>query len=309
MRPSGVFVPSQVLPQRFLLWNYDEHRSRQVGGGDAYTTSMLMCRSERPYNPNAALRIHLEPHDIHEGTLYHTHLRIWEPDFIQTRVYVDDQMETTIYCVTTPFTVGVRHRDNDMDLYGQQQEILPVFIIYKRPNHDFPFLNYPDNSMQTFYNFNRLMINSILQVRFPNVDHAIGFLRDLEDHLTQSYLNNQHQPRQPRSRPALALASQPPQVQPTETLVAPAAAPAAAPVQPPLVAPTKPAERIALAIARDFVGHNEPCPITQERLHTGSIAVTGCYCVFQAEALATWASTHTTCPSCRTALSYRVVVV
>jgi hypothetical protein len=195
-----------------------------------------------------------------------------------------------------------------MDLYGQQQEILPVFIMYKRPNHDFPFLNYPDNSMHTFYNFNRLMMSSILQVRFPNVEYALGFLRDLEDHLTQSYLNiHQGQPRQPRSRAV-------PVAQPTETIVAPTPAiPASltnpAGAQPPLVAPTKPAERIALAIARDFVAHNEPCPITQERIHSGSIAVTGCYCVFQAESLATWASTHSTCPSCRTALSYRVVTV
>jgi hypothetical protein len=178
--------------------------------------------------------------------------------------------------------------------------------VYKRPNHDHSFLNYPDNSMHTFYNFNRLMLDSILQVRFPNVEYSIGFLRDLEDHLTQSYLNNRQQG-QPRPRPT-------PATQPTETIVTPAPAnpasltiPTAA--QPPLVAPTKPAERIALAIARDFVAHNEPCPITQERIHDGSIAVTGCYCVFQAEALATWATTHSTCPSCRTALSYRVVTV
>jgi hypothetical protein len=74
----------------------------------------------------------------------------------------------------------------------------------------------------------------------------------------------------------------------------------------PLKNPITPRERIAIAIARDFVRYGEKCPITQETLH-GTIAITECYCVFQADALERWANRSDTCPSCRKKLSYRTV--
>jgi hypothetical protein len=90
----------------------------------------------------------------------------------------------------------------------------------------------------------------------------------------------------------------PPSVEEVPVLIPPPAAPKPAP-----------AERIALALARDFVASKEICPITQDPLVKGRIAVTACNCVFQAEGLETWASSHTTCPSCRTELAFRIVSI
>lgn len=93
---------------------------------------------------------------------------------------------------------------------------------------------------------------------------------------------------------------------------APPAEPPAPPAEPPSAPPATiplPAERICLALARDSIQQKEICPISQEILAPGEIAVTACHCVFQAPLLATWASTHTTCPGCRTPLVYRIVTV
>lgn len=70
-----------------------------------------------------------------------------------------------------------------------------------------------------------------------------------------------------------------------------------------------PSERVCIAVARDFILQQEPCPILQEPLTWGSIAVTACYCVFTGDSLAVWAADHTTCPSCRQTLEFRVVNV
>jgi hypothetical protein len=70
-----------------------------------------------------------------------------------------------------------------------------------------------------------------------------------------------------------------------------------------------PAERLCLALARDSIQQKEICPISQEILTPGEIAVTACYCVFQAPLLTMWATTHNTCPACRTLLVYRIVLV
>lgn len=67
-------------------------------------------------------------------------------------------------------------------------------------------------------------------------------------------------------------------------------------------------ERIALAIARDYIVAKEACPITQSSLEPGRIAVASCFCVFQAEGLEQWAGAgHIACPGCRSHLTYRVV--
>jgi hypothetical protein len=70
-----------------------------------------------------------------------------------------------------------------------------------------------------------------------------------------------------------------------------------------------PSERVCVALARDYVVQGETCPILQEPLAWGPIAVTACHCVFSGDSLAVWAANNTTCPSCRQALEYRVVRV
>jgi hypothetical protein len=71
--------------------------------------------------------------------------------------------------------------------------------------------------------------------------------------------------------------------------------------------PTLPAERVALALARDSIAQGEVCPITQDKLQATKIGVTGCLCVFQGEAIESYKGT--TCPSCRTPLTVRYVVL
>ena len=73
--------------------------------------------------------------------------------------------------------------------------------------------------------------------------------------------------------------------------------------------PPLPSERVCIALARDYIAQGETCPILQEPLAWGSIAVTACHCVFTGDSLAVWAANHTTCPSCRQHLQYRVVSV
>lgn len=71
--------------------------------------------------------------------------------------------------------------------------------------------------------------------------------------------------------------------------------------------PSMPAERVALALARDYINEKEICPITQDSLQYGRVAVTGCLCVFQAEALE--GANASQCPMCRAHLVFRVVEV
>ena len=90
---------------------------------------------------------------------------------------------------------------------------------------------------------------------------------------------------------------------------APPAAPPAPPAAPPAPPAPIPTERLALALARDSIQQKEICLITQEALTSGEIAVTACHCVFQAPLLTQWATTHTTCPGCRSPLAFRIVTV
>ena len=73
--------------------------------------------------------------------------------------------------------------------------------------------------------------------------------------------------------------------------------------------PPLPSERVCIALARDYIAQGETCPILQEPLSWGSIAVTACHCVFTGDSLAVWATNHTTCPSCRQNLQYRTITV
>lgn len=69
--------------------------------------------------------------------------------------------------------------------------------------------------------------------------------------------------------------------------------------------PSKPSEKVATALARDYVAHGEICPITQEPLEPTEIGVTGCLCVFQGEALKKYEGSS--CPSCRAPLVLRYI--
>lgn len=60
-------------------------------------------------------------------------------------------------------------------------------------------------------------------------------------------------------------------------------------------------------MARDSINQKEICPITQEPLKATKIGVTGCLCVFQGEALENYKGN--TCPSCRTPLTVRYVLL
>ena len=86
----------------------------------------------------------------------------------------------------------------------------------------------------------------------------------------------------------------------------PPPSPSPSPSPSPLPLPT---ERLALSLARDSIQQKEICLITQEALTSGEIAVTACHCVFQAPLLTQWATTHTTCPGCRSPLAFRIVTV
>jgi len=83
---------------------------------------------------------------------------------------------------------------------------------------------------------------------------------------------------------------------------------ASAPSAPP-APPAAPNERVAISLARDFIAQKEVCPITQDQIIGNKVAVTSCNCVFQANSLVAWAAKHSTCPACRTDLTFRIVTV
>ena len=77
----------------------------------------------------------------------------------------------------------------------------------------------------------------------------------------------------------------------------------------PSAPPAYPNERVAISLARDFIAQKEVCPITQDQIVGNKVAVTLCNCVFQANCLVEWAAKHSTCPACRTDLTFRIVTV
>jgi hypothetical protein len=77
------------------------------------------------------------------------------------------------------------------------------------------------------------------------------------------------------------------------------AAPAALPVQPaPVPAPLP--KFVADALIRDAVAAAATCPITMEPIAAATAAVTSCFHVFDANAIAIWMVDHQTCPTCKT---------
>ena len=82
---------------------------------------------------------------------------------------------------------------------------------------------------------------------------------------------------------------------PVTTPVAPAV-----PVIPPIRITLEPIpKRIAWLIADNACKENEMCSITMEHITPLTAAVTTCFHCFEAEAVETWLSTKTTCPTCR----------
>jgi hypothetical protein len=59
-------------------------------------------------------------------------------------------------------------------------------------------------------------------------------------------------------------------------------------------------QRIAWIIAEDASKKEDTCPITLELISPLTAAVTSCYHVFDANAIASWFETHTECPVCKT---------
>jgi len=56
---------------------------------------------------------------------------------------------------------------------------------------------------------------------------------------------------------------------------------------------------VADALIRDAVAANANCPITMEPITTDTAAVTSCFHVFDANAIAIWLADHRTCPTCK----------
>ena len=59
-------------------------------------------------------------------------------------------------------------------------------------------------------------------------------------------------------------------------------------------------QRIAWIIAEDASRNKDNCPITLEPISPLTAAVTSCYHVFDANAIAYWFETHSECPVCKT---------
>jgi hypothetical protein len=75
-------------------------------------------------------------------------------------------------------------------------------------------------------------------------------------------------------------------------------------VPPPLVEraqlPKEIPQRIAWIVAEDVSRKEENCPITLEPISPLTAAVTSCYHVFDANAIASWFESHSECPVCKT---------
>jgi hypothetical protein len=64
-------------------------------------------------------------------------------------------------------------------------------------------------------------------------------------------------------------------------------------------APTPVPLFVAETLAEKAILAEETCPISMDFLQKGEIAVTSCFHIFQADALAEWCTKHSTCPVCK----------
>jgi len=82
--------------------------------------------------------------------------------------------------------------------------------------------------------------------------------------------------------------------------IAGAVAPVPAQQQQPQQGPTPLPKFVADALIRDAVAADAICPITMEPITSATAAVTSCFHVFDANAIAIWLADNHTCPTCKT---------
>ena len=275
------------LPDRFAVFE----------SAELQTGVLQICNKEQlTYNFEDVWRIYPESQSRRLPTVVHGRLDEinHHPVFGRARVQVRHNYEVTAYYCVTPLVVRpVNLRDG-----SQVDEELPVVLMGNEYlyGHARPALTYTieavpfDRWRFTVYEYHMELLR-----RF-NLPGEYEYRRQRVD-LPRPDIEFHRGVRERRRR-----ADTPPPLE-LDTLLQPP--------HPTRVAEevSRPAERIALAIARDFQRQGELCPITQESLKMGEICVTGCFCVFQADALRTWARSKSTCPSCRKSLVYRSVTV
>lgn len=277
------------LPPRFAVWEVDEFQ----------TGVLQICNIQRlRYDDDDILRIYPEdePRRVGynrppiRGRLRDAHWYNRNGNFGHKRVQLYHSLTNIIYyCITNWTVIPVNlHTGHRID------EELPVVIIYgdylygqsRSPtNYTLPLTEIHRYREVVQHMYEELMSH----FGFPYLRHQPALWEDDLPRLDGMGHRRARQPTPPPRREPIIMQDDdlPPQPAPLQ----------------------RPSERIALAIARDFQREGESCPITQEPLKLGEICVTGCLCVFQADALQGWARGHTSCPSCRKSLIYRTVTV
>jgi hypothetical protein len=279
-----------TLPPRFVVWEAEEF---QTGVVQVCNTQYLL------YNHDDVLRIYPEeePQRIYNRIIRGRVNSEWHPRHEHTgrcRVQLSHHTIRPIYFIITDYLITPfnLHTGEQMD------EQLPLVLIYGE---------YLYGTARPPNNYSFELMSDFMRVRYT--------IEDMYTHLLNTYnLPIHNRPpiwRQPaiweehRRRPLMRYPEIPEEF--TQTILETSFHRRQSVTQ--HSSPVRPAERIALAIARDFQREGEVCPITQEPLKQGEISVTGCFCVFQGDALQRWATSHSTCPSCRKQLIYRTVTV
>lgn len=211
---------------------------------------------------------------------------------------------SVLLCEDIPFhnpqTINNNYYNNNYNNYSFNDEIPVAFIAPIDYNSHF-YLPITDTvSVLDFNNSSRM---SLLQ--------EYQYFRDQIMNMERSRMfgpAGPAGPTGPRRRRSLSRSLTPPPARIPEIQIQIAPPPPAVLTRPTSVLP-KVSERVALALARDGIAQKELCPIGQSPLVPGRLAVTSCHCVFQAESLEPWAETKTSCPTCRSPLDFRIVIV
>lgn len=316
------------IPEVFAVWDPYQRAPR---------VDLYIQDNRRHHSAHTATRIHPLTHfppyghgrgTYVEGVIEEIH---WNhnPEFFSFQVELDEHapLKTVYACNTSLVVRTLPDNRNWNDALGDPIPLLilwaPPFTYHARPAER--SLHIPE-----FYRWDPPLTQmwNTMQRRFHLPDHPHIALYDMFEQWNEERERREHRERRERRREArreryenryatdsdedthpivVPSGAAGGAILPVAPVVVPPPAHVAATSQPPIK--PAPAERIALALARDFVASKEVCPITQDPLKAGRIAVTACNCVFQADGLETWASSHTTCPSCRTDLAFRVVSV
>lgn len=303
------------LPEVFAVWDpyqrgprvdlYVQERYGHQHGHNAIRIHPLTQSTEpygRPIRP------------IHEGVIEELH---WNhnPEFFVLQVELDQNAPLkTVFACSTSLLVRAYAERNDWN--NGFAEPIPLLILWAPP---FTFQCRPAEKsihIPEFYRWESPLTQmwNTMRRRFHLPEHPQAAIYDMFEEWNRSRDRRDRRDRRERRRERYEIDSEEEFQQPgaagggpAPTLIPPEPVPILIPPAP--FAKPPPAERIALALARDFVASKEVCPITQDPLVKGRIAVTTCNCVFQADGLETWAATHSSCPSCRTDLAFRVVTV